>query len=84
VAIDGAAVKTAPRGYPRDHPRIEFLRMKQLIAGGRIHPDDGIPHERALAHARAMREGAAPILAWLDAHVGPSELPPPDRYSSTR
>jgi hypothetical protein len=56
-----------------------------LVAGGRIHPEaDGIPQERALAHARAMREGAAPILAWLDEHVGPSELPSDDRYSATR
>jgi uncharacterized protein (TIGR02453 family) len=85
LEVVGAAVKTAPRGYPRDHPRIELLRLKQLIAGGAIGPgDDGIPHERALEHARAMRDGAAPILAWLDAHVGPSELPSDDRYSATR
>jgi hypothetical protein len=24
-------------------------------------------------------EGAAPLNAWLQAHVGPSELPPDDR-----
>ena len=27
------ALKTAPRGYPRDHPRVELLRMKGLTAG---------------------------------------------------
>ena len=29
-AID--SLKTAPRGYPKDHPRIELLRRKGLIA----------------------------------------------------
>ena len=26
------ALKTAPKGYPRDHPRIDLLRNKGLIA----------------------------------------------------
>jgi uncharacterized protein (TIGR02453 family) len=26
------SLKTAPRGYPADHPRIEFLRYKGLVA----------------------------------------------------
>src|SRR4051794_30206574 len=33
--IDVAAhdtLKTAPRGFPKDHPRIELLRMKGLVA----------------------------------------------------
>ena len=25
-------LKTAPKGYPKDHPRIELLRYKGLIA----------------------------------------------------
>ena len=29
----GESLRTAPRGYPRDHPRIELLRRKALIAG---------------------------------------------------
>lgn len=28
----GDALKTAPRGYPKDHPRIEALRYKQYMA----------------------------------------------------
>ena len=31
--IGGEQLKTAPRGYDRDHPRIELLRHKQLFAG---------------------------------------------------
>jgi TIGR02453 family protein len=29
--IQGAAVKTAPKGYSKEHPEIELLRMKQFI-----------------------------------------------------
>ncbi len=78
LQIDGEALKTAPRGYPRDHPQIALLRRKQLIAGDRLAPDGGITGERALAHARGVREAAAPMIEWLDAHVGPSTLPPAD------
>ncbi|MCA1689196.1 MAG: DUF2461 domain-containing protein [Actinobacteria bacterium] len=32
----GEALKTAPRGYPRDHPRVRLLRHKALGAGRRL------------------------------------------------
>ena len=73
----GEALRTAPRGYPRDHPRVHLLRHKSLIGGGRLDPGtDGIARADALGHARAMWAACEPICAWLDAHVGESELPP--------
>ncbi|MEM9327889.1 MAG: DUF2461 domain-containing protein [Bacteroidota bacterium] len=30
-AITGESLKTAPKGYPKDHPNIELLRMKSFI-----------------------------------------------------
>ncbi|MEM7349085.1 MAG: DUF2461 domain-containing protein, partial [Chloroflexota bacterium] len=30
--IEGEKLKTAPKGYPRDHPEIELLRYKSLLA----------------------------------------------------
>ena len=76
----GEALKTAPRGYPRDHPRAELLRHKALIAGSRLDPGaDGIARAAALDHARGTWAACAPLNAWLDAHVGRSELPPPTR-----
>ena len=71
-------LKTAPRGYPRDHPRAALLRRKGLIAGKEF------PVARWL-HTRAARDrvvkvwtDAAPLCAWLDRHVGPSHAPPPE------
>jgi uncharacterized protein (TIGR02453 family) len=76
VETFGEALKTAPRGYPRDHPRAGLLRHRSLVAGSRLEPgDDGIARDAALTHARATWASCAPINAWLDEHVGASEIP---------
>jgi len=75
----GETLKTAPRGYPRDHPRIALLRHKSLVGGSRLAPRArGIARKAALDHARSTWAACDPLNAWLDANVGPSELPPPD------
>jgi len=71
--VAGASLKTAPRGYPRDHPRIELLRYKQLIVGKSLPGDGGIAREPALKLARGVRQASAPIVAWLNEHVGDSQ-----------
>ena len=64
------ALKTAPRGYPKDHPRIVLLRQKGVIG------------HRTLT-GTALRDGAGvrdfvvetfiacePLVGWLGKHVG--------------
>jgi uncharacterized protein (TIGR02453 family) len=69
----GEALKTAPRGYRRDHPRAELLRHKSLIAGARRDAGrKGISRDAALEHVRTTWDACAPLNAWLDAHVGAS------------
>lgn len=70
------ALKTAPRGYPKDHPRIELLRFKGLVAHESIVDPDVVETAEALARVRASWKAAAPMRAWLEEHVGPSSLPP--------
>jgi uncharacterized protein (TIGR02453 family) len=80
LELAGETLRTAPRGLQRDHPRIDLLRRKALIAGRRAVPGaGGIGREAALAHVAGAWRAAAPLTAWLDAHVGPSTLPPPER-----
>jgi uncharacterized protein (TIGR02453 family) len=70
----GEALKTAPRGYPRDHPRVTLLRHRALIAGARLEPGpDGIARDAAIAHARHAWTACAPMCAWLARHVGASD-----------
>lgn len=76
VETFGESLKTAPRGYPRDHPRAHLLRHRTLVAGRRLEPDaDGVPREDALDFARSTWAACAPLNAWLEDHVGPSDLP---------
>jgi uncharacterized protein (TIGR02453 family) len=77
----GEALKTAPRGYPRDHPRVRLLRHKSLVAGRRLRPGaGGITRDAALDHTQGTWAACVPLNAWLDDHVGESEIPAETRY----
>lgn len=72
----GEALKTAPRGYSRDHPRVHLLRHKSLIAGRRLSSGaDGITRDTALEHTRSAWAACNRLNAWLDDHVGASQTP---------
>lgn len=76
-AID--ELKTAPRGYPRDHPRIELLRRKGLIAVKEFGAPNWIHTAGAAKRVRDAWTGVDELCAWLDTHVGASTMPPDDR-----
>jgi uncharacterized protein (TIGR02453 family) len=72
VETYGQALKTAPRGYPRDHPRVALLRHKALFGGRRLAAGaKGIGAAAALDHARATLAACAPMNAWLTENLGP-------------
>ena len=71
-------LKTAPRGYPRDHPRIELLRRKGLVGTRQWKPARWMQTKAVVDRVREAWEIAAPMNEWLDAHVGPSTLAPDD------
>jgi uncharacterized protein (DUF2461 family) len=79
LELAGESLRTAPRGYPRDHPRIDLLRRRQLVAGRALPGDGGIGREAALGHVAGAWRAAAPLNAWLDEHVGASAIPPRER-----
>lgn len=65
--IGGERLKTAPRGYPSDHPRIELLRHKSLTVT-RHHGFEPVIHTADLLDVvrRDWRE-CKPLLDWLAA-----------------
>lgn len=69
-------LKTAPRGYPKDHPRIELLRWKGAAAGRDFGAPAWLHTSEAVPRVAAFWRAAAPLSAWLAAHVGPSQEPP--------
>jgi uncharacterized protein (TIGR02453 family) len=72
----GGSLATAPRGYPRDHERIELLRRTSLALGAAMPLGrSGIGRADGLGFVAATWRAAAPVTAWLDRHVGTSALP---------
>ncbi len=68
-------LKNAPRGYPPDHPRVEYLRWKAAAVVQEDAPADWMHTREALDRVRYVWRAAAPLEAWLDTHVGRTELP---------
>jgi uncharacterized protein (TIGR02453 family) len=75
LELAGRTLRTAPRGFARDHPRIELLRHTSLFAGRRVAGERGIRRAEALEHVGGAWRAAAAMNDWLDRHVGASELP---------
>jgi uncharacterized protein (TIGR02453 family) len=67
-------LKTAPRGYPKDHPRIELLRCKGLIAWKEWPVGSWLGTRRAKSRVAEFFERARPLNEWLNKHVGPTTL----------
>jgi uncharacterized protein (TIGR02453 family) len=68
-------LKTGPRGYPPDHPRAELLRWKGAAVVQEYDRAAWMHTPEALEGVRTVWRSAAPLKAWLDAHVGASETP---------
>lgn len=63
--VGGDTLKTAPRGYPTDHDRIELLRHKTL-ALSLPYGDDPVVHTPELVgRVRADWQQATPLVEWL-------------------
>ena len=63
-SISGERLKTAPKGYERDHPEIDLLRLKQITVIHQYSDADALLPDfitRAIRDCRAMR----PFLDYL-------------------
>ncbi len=67
-------LKTAPKGCPADHPRIELLRWKGLIASLGISDLTVVTSPRARAVAMMFWKDSEALTDWLDKNVGPTVL----------
>jgi uncharacterized protein (TIGR02453 family) len=61
-------LKTAPRGYPRDHPRIDLLRRKRFAAMRLLEPGPWLHSRRALDRVRKAWRKGRPLHDWLETH----------------
>ena len=68
-------LKTAPRGYPKDHPRIELLRYKGLVTWRDWPAGKWLATSRAKERVVEFFQDSKPLEARLRANVGSSNLP---------
>ena len=66
--ISGDRLKTSPRGYDADHPRIELLRHKQLFAG-KSFGYEGLDSPDVLDRVRADWRALRPLVEWVAGHA---------------
>lgn len=68
-------LKSAPRGYPKDHPRIDLLRYKGLIAWREWPAGAWLGTRKAKDRVVEFLKASRPLNDWLRANVGESTLP---------
>jgi uncharacterized protein (TIGR02453 family) len=67
--VGGDRLKTSPRGYDAEHPRIELLRHKSLSVGRDYGFEPVIHTPELLDNVRADWRAARPLVAWVAARV---------------
>jgi uncharacterized protein (TIGR02453 family) len=80
----GESLATAPRGYAKDHERIELLRRKSLSLGAGLKSSSGISRTDGPQFVTKTWRAAGPVTGWLDQYVGASTLPAAGRGRPSR
>ena len=69
-------LKTAPKGYPKDHPRIDLLRQKGLIYWKMWPAGPWLGTPKAKDRVLELLRAAKPLMKWLETNVGHSDMEP--------
>jgi uncharacterized protein (TIGR02453 family) len=67
--LGGDRLKTAPRGYDADHPRIELLRHKSMTLGKAYGFEPVIHTPELVEQVRADWRAATPFVEWVQRHA---------------
>jgi uncharacterized protein (TIGR02453 family) len=62
--LEGEQLKTAPKGFPRDHPAARYLRYKQFLFG-EIHPAGLATTRQLLPRIVRCFENGMPLIRFL-------------------
>ncbi len=68
--LGGDTLRTAPRGYRVDHPRIELLRHRSLTLGRSYGFEPVIHGPELLDRVRADWRAGRPLVEWVAASAG--------------
>jgi len=73
--VDGRPLKTRPKGYDVDNPRIDLLRFRALTVARHYDPSAELGTRGALTMVRKDWRAMRPLLEWLADNVGPGADP---------
>lgn len=73
--INGDRLKSRPRGFAEEHPRIDLLRYRSVYAARTWEPADFLHEREALERVRKSWRQLRAFNEWARDHVGPSEQP---------
>jgi uncharacterized protein (DUF2461 family) len=71
------SLRGTPRGFRGDHPHIDLLRLRGLQVVTSWPAGEWLATREPLERVRAAWRAAAPVVVWLDEHVGPADPVPP-------
>lgn len=75
VTVHGTdPLKTAPKGYAKDHPRVALLRNKGLIAMRDWPAAAWMGTAACKTRIVDLLRAAQPLKSWLDTNVGPTTM----------
>jgi uncharacterized protein (TIGR02453 family) len=66
--LAGERLKSAPRGYAKDHPRIDLLRMKTVLGMKRYGFEPFVHTPELLDRVRTDWRKLRPLVSWLAEH----------------
>ena len=73
IGVSGRDVlKSVPRGYPADHPRIGLLRYKGVVAWKEWPVETWLETAAARDRVAGFWRATRPLSTWLQENVGPS------------
>ncbi len=68
--VGGDRLKTKPKGFSADHPRIDLLRHRSIVVSKDFGAPDWLETPRAAKEIRQSWETLRPVVEWLSAVVG--------------
>lgn len=71
--IGGEVLKTRPRGVAPDHPRLELMRHKGIIAWREHGTPRWMSTAGVVRHVRDDWRAVGPLARWFEDNVGPSQ-----------
>ena len=66
--LGGDKLKTAPKGFPKDHPQIQWLRHKDLIVSYEVDPKEALS-EKFIGMAGSIYEKMLPLNKFISEAV---------------